>query len=123
MKLVFECTNGVKTIRLHVDKQLDLSAFGKFSEAASLANEHYNAIIVVDLENTQQLLDSGKSMLLFLHYKCGRLKDRIHLVNVKPWIMDELVQDKLSLMFNIEEALDNNVKLAAAKSCQERYQI
>lgn len=104
MELMFDNTNGVKKIIVRTDSRLDLAAFNTFAEAAALAVSERASAIVVDLENTRQILDSGESMLLFLHYKCGNLKDRVYMINARPNIMHKLTSDSFPLTFALDES-------------------
>lgn len=89
-------------IYIRADNNLDLTAHAMFCEAALLAtaSREYSAIIL-DLDKTRHLFDSGKSMLLFLRQQSGRLKNQIYLANVRPNIKRTLLQGGLSRLFNV----------------------
>jgi len=102
MNVFVENTTSGDVILISADERLDLFAYGAFGEAANLAmNNPRSSAIVVDLGKTQQLFDSGKAMLLTLHRRAGRLKNRIYLTNVGSEIKHKLTQGRFSKLFHI----------------------
>jgi anti-anti-sigma regulatory factor len=102
MNVFVKNTKAGNVILISADERLDLFAYEAFGEAANLAiNNPRPSAIVVDLGKTQQLFDSGKAMLLTLHQRAGRLKDRIYLTNVGAEIKHKLTQGRFSNLFHI----------------------
>ena len=99
----YGATTELNTVVLiSANESLDLSAFRKFKEATSIArNNSLNTTIVVDLNITRQLFDSGKAALLALHQTTRHFKNRIRLTNVEPEIEQQLNLGKLSGLFDI----------------------
>lgn len=104
MRIFIESSESKNVILIFADERLDLSAYGTFSEAATIAtNNPLATAIVVDLGRTKQLFDSGKAMLLTLHQMAGRLKNRIYLTNVGPGIKHQLSQGAIPSKFYIKQ--------------------
>ena len=102
MNVFVEKTESGDVILISADERLDLFAYQSFGEAANLAiNNPGPSAIVVDLGKTRQIFDSGKAMLLTLHQRAGRLKDRIYLTNVGSGIKHKLTQGRFSKLFHI----------------------
>lgn len=102
-------------VLIKAGQSLDLSAFRKFKDATNIARNHsLNTTIVVDLNITRQLFDSGKAALLALHQSTGHFKNRIRLTNVEPQIEQQLNLGKLSGLFDI------HIKPAVSKMYQNQ---
>ena len=102
MKINIENTESGDVIFIRADEHLDSTAYDAFGTAASLGiNTPSSTAIIIDLGRTNQLLDSGKAMLMTLHLRAGRLKNKLYIANVNAEITRKLIKGKLSSMFHM----------------------
>ena len=73
-----------RVITIRVDEQLDCSAHSEFIRACRLAEMSKPGEVVIDLNRTRRIADSGLAMLIMLRHRLGKVRNRILLVNCRP---------------------------------------
>ncbi len=120
MQIYIENGYSLEFIIISADESLDLSAYGTFKEATSIAQHNpLFMAIVVDFNQTEKLFDSGMAMLLTLRQLSGRLKNRIYLTHVNPSLFKQLKQYGLSNKFLINQQPGELLKTAILINLQQ----
>jgi anti-anti-sigma regulatory factor len=69
------------TLTVYVGEDLDFLAKDTFKRAIAEAQRSLNACVVVDLENTKRIDDSGLELLSMLNTGCWRMSRKVRIVN------------------------------------------
>ncbi|MBT8439401.1 MAG: STAS domain-containing protein [Gammaproteobacteria bacterium] len=97
MKIFLDHVRGGKVVRIDVGKQLDFTAYKRFTRATLRALEDPEVVaIVVDLSATHLLFDSGKAMLIDLKMRANSLGIPLRLLNSSPEIWHKLAMVEYS---------------------------
>lgn len=79
-----------KSLLIRIDKRFDISSTRQILRAIRTIRSNSLEKVVIDLNATQHLHDSGMALLLLMHQQAGRLRGRIYLINCCPEIRDRL---------------------------------
>jgi anti-anti-sigma regulatory factor len=93
-----------KVVTLAVAERLDFSAHRRFCDAAEQAAGDCDVRVVVDLEQTQAVHDSGIGLLLMLRRRLRNPGASIDLVNCSPGLRQLLIARSRSGAFQVAES-------------------
>ncbi len=97
---VTSLSNGT-AVTVHIGERLDFSANGVLQHAAKRTKNPDVREVVIDLDATTRLYDSGMALLMLLRKGVGRLKDQIYVVNCCPEIRKVLSSTRYERFFHV----------------------
>ena len=92
------------TITIKVGTSLDLSLHDLFMQAIMHAQSSIRNRIVVDLDNTHQIFDSGLALLMQLDIRSWRKSCKVLIINCNPNLEQRIEQTLAPGMFNLSQS-------------------
>jgi anti-anti-sigma regulatory factor len=96
------------TITIKVGTNLDLGIHDLFMKAAMHAQSSIRNRIVVDLDKTQRIFDSGLALLRQLDIRSWRKSCKVRIINCTPDLVQRIEQGLVPGMFNLSQAQQRN---------------
>lgn len=90
-------------ITIEVGPNLDLSLHDLFMKAVKHAQSSIRNRIVVDLEKTQRIFDSGLAMLMLLDMRSWRKSCKVLIINCNPDLEQKIEQGLAPGKFNLSK--------------------
>jgi len=109
-------------ITIKIGTSLDLSLCDLFMKAIRHAQGSIRSRIVVDLENTHRIFDSGLALLMLLNVRSWRKSCKILIINCNPDIKQRIEQGLAPGIFNLSQVTSTLVAGSPSSKTEYQYQ-
>jgi anti-anti-sigma regulatory factor len=103
MQIVTSDIGNDDTINIRTAESLDLTALGMITRVSTLVRYPQIRYVVIDLENTRYIRDSGLAMLILLRKRIGKMVRHITIANCRPVLKNRLSAVSLTTGFRFAE--------------------
>ena len=98
-----EINNQERVITIRIGTSLDLRHHEIFMKAIKYAQSSISNRIVVDLEKTQLIFDSGLALLMMLNTRNWRKSCKVRIINCNPDLEQRIEQGLKAGKFNLSQ--------------------
>lgn len=99
MQIITADNRNDDTISIRAGESLDLSACDVVTRVCNLAKHPHIRFVVIDLENTKHIRDSGLAILILLRQRARKLVRQITIVNCRSEVKSRIFASSLTTAF------------------------